>query len=124
MALAVPVVGDGEPACLLGERFLAFQRLELVLLGDLGGDHLEDMLGDPAQRDRVMLGPTDQMVFCLPAVLDREGVDTLHDHRRLVFGERAGGHRVPDRFVVVVQGVRERRRRFASRLVCRVALAQ
>ena len=43
----------------------------------------------------------------LAAVLDRERVDTLDDHHGLVFGDVAGGHRVPDRLVVAVQGVRE-----------------
>lgn len=43
----------------------------------------------------------------LGSVLDRQRVDTLHDHDRLVFGDLAGGHRVPDGFVVVVQRVRE-----------------
>ena len=56
MAQPVPVVGDGEPAGFLGERFLALQGLELVVLGDLGGDHLEDVVREPAQRDRVVLG--------------------------------------------------------------------
>jgi dihydrofolate reductase len=39
----------------------------------------------------------------LAAVLDRQRVDTLDDHEGLVLGHLAGGHRVPDRFVVVVQ---------------------
>ena len=55
VAQPVPVVGDGEPAGLLGEGFLALQGLELVVFGDLGGDHLEDLVREPAQRDRVVL---------------------------------------------------------------------
>lgn len=47
MALAVPVVGDGEPAGLLGEGFLPLEGLELVGFGDLGGDDFEDVVGDP-----------------------------------------------------------------------------
>ena len=54
-----------------------------------------------AQPDQVGLG--------LAAVLDRQRVDALDDHRRLVLGDGAGGHRVPDRFVVAVQGVRQAR---------------
>ena len=108
MAQAVPVVGDGEPAGFLGECFLALQGFELVFFGDLGGDHFEDVVRDPAQRDRVVLGgKADQVGFRRGAVLDRERVDALDDHHRLVFGDVAGGHRVPDRLVVVVQRVRE-----------------
>ena len=43
----------------------------------------------------------------LRAVLDWQRVDALDDDRGLVFGDLAGGHRVPDRFVVTVQGVGE-----------------
>ena len=101
------------------------QRLELVLLGDLGGDHLEDVVGEPAQRDRVMPGSqTDQMGFGLRAVLDRQRLDTLDDHGGLLLGHLSGGHRVPDRFVVAVSALARARRRLASRLVCRVVLAQ
>ena len=108
VAPAVPVVGDGEPARFLGERFLALQGLELVVLGDLGGDHLEDVVREPAQRDRVVFGgQTDQVGFGLRAVLDRQRVDALDDHHRLVLGHLSGGHRVPDRLVVAVQRVRE-----------------
>ena len=108
MAQPVPVVGDGEPAGFLGEGFLALQGLELVFFGDLGGDHLEDVVREPAERDRVVDGgKADQVRLRLGAVLDRERVDTLDDHDRLLFGDVAGGHRVPDRLVVAVQGVRE-----------------
>ena len=108
MAQAVPVVGDGEPAGFLGECFLALQGLELVFFGDLGGDDFEDVVRDPAQRDRVVLGgKADQVVLRLAAVLDRERVDALDDHHGLVLGDLAGGHRVPDRLVVVVQRVGE-----------------
>ncbi len=125
MAQPVAVVGDGEPAGLLGERFLALQGLELVGFGDLGGDHFEDPVREPAQRDRVVLGRApDQVCFGVAAVLDRQRVDAFHDHHGLFFGDLAGGHRVPDRLVVAVQGCASSRRRFASRLVCRVALAQ
>jgi hypothetical protein len=83
------------------------------------------VLGEPAQRDRVVgARASDQVGLGLAAVLDRQRVDTLDDHRGLVLGHAAGGHRVPDRFVVVVQGVARARRRLASRLVCRVWLAQ
>ena len=51
-------------------------------------------------------GQTDQVGLGLPAVLDRHRVDTLDDHRGLLLGDGAGGRRVPDRFVVTVQGVR------------------
>ncbi len=43
----------------------------------------------------------------MAAVLDRERVDALDDHDGLLFGDLAGGHRVPDRLVVAVEGVRE-----------------
>ena len=90
MAQAVPVVGDGEPAGFLGEGFLALQGLQLVFFGDLGGDHFEDVVRDPAQRDRVVLGgKADQVVLRLAAVLDRERVDALDDHHRLVLGDLA-----------------------------------
>ena len=46
-------------------------------------------------------------VSAVAAVLDRQRVDTLDDHHRLLLGDGAGGHRVPDRLVVAVQGVRE-----------------
>ncbi len=108
VAQPVAVVGDGEPAGLLGERFLALQGLELVFFGDLGGDHFEDPVREPAQRDRVVLpGQADQVGLGVAAVLDRQRVDTLDDHHRLLLGDLPGGHRVPDRLVVVVQGVRE-----------------
>jgi hypothetical protein len=108
VALAVSVVGDGEPAGFLGEGFLPLKGQELVLFGDLGGDHLEDPVRDPAQRDRVVGGgASDQVGLGRAAVLDRERVDARDDHRGLVLGDLAGGHRVPDGFVVVVQGVRE-----------------
>ena len=108
MAQPVPVVGDGEPAGFLGEGFLALQGLELVFFGDLGGDHFQDVVREPAERDRVVLGgQADQVRFRVAAVLDRERVDALDDHDGLLFGDLAGGHRVPDRLVVVVQGVRE-----------------
>ena len=85
MAQPVPVVGDGEPAGLLGECFLALQGLELVGLGDLGGDHFEDPVREPAQRDRVVLGRApDQVGLGVAAVLDRQRVDALHDHHRLL----------------------------------------
>ena len=48
---------------------------------------------------------TDQVGLGLAAVLDRQRVDTRDDHRGLLLGHLSGGHRVPDRFVVVVQGV-------------------
>ena len=108
VAQPVPVVGDGEPAGFLGECFLALQRLELVGFGDLGGDHLEHPVCEPAQRDRVVLArASDQMGFGLPPVLDRQRVDALDDHHGLFLGDLSGGHRVLDRLVVVVQGVRE-----------------
>ena len=108
MAQPVPVVGDGEPAGFLGQGFLALQGLELVGFGDLGGDHRQDMVREPAERDRVVLrSEADQVGLGVAAVLDRERVDALDDHRGLVLGDVAGGHRVADRFVVVVQGVRE-----------------
>ena len=50
---------------------------------------------------------TDQVCLGVAAVLDRQRVDTLDDHHRLLLGHLSGGHRVPDRLVVVVQGVRE-----------------
>ena len=108
MAQPVPVVGDREPARFLGERFLALQGLELVVFGDLGGDDFEDVVREPAQCDRVVLGGApDQVRLGVAAVLDRERVDTLDDHHRLLLGHVAGGHRVPDRLVVAVQRVRE-----------------
>ncbi len=108
VAQPVPVVGDGEPARFLGECFLPLQGLELVGFGDLGGDHLQDVVGEPAECDRVVDGGApDQVRLRLGAVLDRERVDTLDDHHGLLFGDVAGGHRVPDRLVVAVQGVRE-----------------
>ncbi len=108
MAQPVPVVGDGEPAGFLGEGFLALQGFELVFFGDLGGDDFEDVVCDPAQCDRVVLGgKADQVVLRLAAVLDRERVDALDDHHGLVLGDLAGGHRVPDRLVVAVQRVGE-----------------
>ena len=108
VAQPVPVVGDGEPAGLLGQGLLALQGPELVGFGDLGGDHLEDPVREPAQRDRVVLGRApDQVRLGVAAVLDRQRVHTLDDHRGLFFGDLPGGHRVPDRLVVVVQGVRE-----------------
>ncbi len=108
VAQPVAVVGDGEPAGLLGQRFLALQGLELVVFGDLGGDHFEDPVCEPAQRDRVvLLGQADQVGLGVAAVLDRQRVDALDDHHGLFFGDLPGGHRVPDRFVVVVQGVGE-----------------
>jgi hypothetical protein len=108
VAQAVPVVGDREPARFLDECFLAFEGHEFVLLGDLGGHHFEDVVGEPAQRDRVVLGgQADQVGFGLAAVLDRQRVHALDDHHRLLLGHGAGGHRVPDRLVVPVQRVRE-----------------
>ena len=108
MAQSVPVVGDGEPAGLLGEGFLPLEGFELVFFGDLGGDDFEDVVREPAQCDRVVLGrQADQVGFGVAAVLDRERVDTLHDHDRLVLGHLSGGHRVPHRLVVAVQRVRE-----------------
>ncbi len=108
MAQPVAVVGDGEPAGLLGQGFLALQGLELVGFGDLGGDHFEDPVREPAQRDRVVLpGQADQVGLGVAAVLDRQRVDTLHDHGGLFLRHLPGGHRVPDRLVVVVQGVGE-----------------
>ena len=108
VAQPVPVVGDREPARLLGQRLLALQGLELVGFGDLGGDHLEHPVREPAKRDRVVLpGQADQMGLGVAAVLDRQRVHTLHDHRCLFLGDLSGGHRLPDRLVVVVQGVRE-----------------
>ena len=115
MAQSVPVVGDGEPAGFLGECFLALQGLELVFFGDLGGDHLEDVVREPAERDRVVLGGApDQVGFGVAAVLDRERLDTLDDHGRLLFGHTTGGHRVPDRFVVAVERFASSRRRSLS----------
>ena len=108
VAQAVAVVGDGEPARLLGEGFLALQRLELVGFGDLGGDDLEDPVREPAERDRVVLArASDQVGLGVASVLDRQRVDTLHDHHRLLLGDLPGGHRVPDRLVVAVQRVGE-----------------
>ena len=51
--------------------------------------------------------PADQVCLGVAAVLDRQRVHTLDDHHGLFFGHLPGGHRVPDRFVVVVQGVGE-----------------
>ena len=66
MAQSVAVLGDGEPAGFLGEGFLALQGLELVFFGDLGGDDFEDVVRDPAQCDRVVLGgKADQVVLRL-----------------------------------------------------------
>ena len=88
VAQPVPVVGDGEPAGLLGEGLLALQGPELVGFGDLGGDHLEDPVREPAQRDRVVLGrPADQVGLGVAAVLDRQRVDTLDDHHGLLLGD-------------------------------------
>ena len=68
---------------------------------------------------------TDQLGLGLPAVLDRQRVDARDDHRGLLLGDGAGGHRVMDRYLVVLQGVGpDERRRLASRCVCRVVLAQ
>jgi len=107
VAQPVAVVGDGEPAGLLGEGFLALQGLQLVLLRDLGGDHLEHPVREPAQRDRVVLGRApDQVRFGPPAVLDRQPVDTFHDHGGLFFGDLAGGHRFLHRLVVAVEQLR------------------
>ena len=87
---------------------MALQGLELVGLGDLGGDHLEDPVREPAQGDRVMLGRApDQVGLGVAAVLDRQRVHALDDYGGLFFGDGAGGHRCPDGLVVVVQGVRE-----------------
>ncbi len=123
MAQAVPVVGDGEPAGLLGECFLALQGLELVFFGDLGGDHLEHPVREPAQRDRVVLGrATDQVGLGVAAVLDRQRVDTLHDHHGLLLGHLAGGHRVRTGSWSWSRACASSRRRFASRLVCRVGV--
>jgi hypothetical protein len=58
----VSVVGDGEPAGFLGEGFLPLEGLELVGVGDLGGDDFEDVLGEPAQRDRVVGGGASDQV--------------------------------------------------------------
>ena len=40
-------------------------------------------------------------------MLDWHRVDARDDHRGLLLGSGAGGNRVPDRLVVVVQGVRQ-----------------
>ena len=124
MAQAVPVVGDGEPAGFLGECFLALQGLELVFFGDLGGDHLQDVVREPAQRDRVVLGcQADQVRFGVAAVLDRERLDALHDHHGLFLRDLAGGHRVPTGSWSWSRALARSSRRLASRLVCRVVLA-
>ena len=108
MAPPVPVVGDGEPAGLLGECFLALQRFQLVFFGDLGGDDFEDPVREPAERDRVVLpGEADQVGLGVAAVLDRQRLDALDDHHRLLLGDLAGGHRVPYRLVVMVEQLRE-----------------
>ena len=85
MAQPVAVIGDGEPAGLLGEGFLPLQGFELVGFGDLGGDHFEHPVREPAQRDRVVLGrASDQVRLGVAAVLDRQRVHTLHDHGGLL----------------------------------------
>ena len=73
-------------------------------------------LAPPGSRRRVhrfwveLPGQADQVGLGLPAVLDRQRVDASDDYRGLFLGEGADGHRVPDRLVVVVQGVCESQR--------------
>jgi hypothetical protein len=108
VALAVSVVGDGEPAGFLGECFLAFEGLELVGVGDLGGDDFEDVLGESAQRDRVVGGgASDQVGLGFAAVLDRQRV--RHPCTITAAWSSDTGRRPsrPGPFVVAVQGVRE-----------------
>ena len=52
----MPVVGDGEPTGLLGTFLLAFQGALQVLVGQVRGDDLEDVLAEDRQRFGVVLG--------------------------------------------------------------------
>ena len=76
----MPVISDREPAVLQGALFLAVESPPLVLLGEVGGDHLQDVLGHEGELMGVVLGgEPDQLGlgFCLP---HGELLDRLHDH--------------------------------------------
>ena len=126
MAQAVAVVGDGEPAGLLGERLLPLQGLELVGFGDLGGDHLEDPVREPAQRDRVVLGRRTRSGGPRPSRRCSTGSASTPFTITTACSSETWPAAIASR---TGSWSRSRacassRRRLASRLVCRVALAQ
>ncbi len=55
MALAVAVVGDGEPAGFGGAFRSSFEGFAFVGFGDLGGDGLQDPFGEDLELTGVVM---------------------------------------------------------------------
>ena len=121
VAPARAVVDQDQLHARIGPCFLGRQHGRLVALPHLGGDHVEDPLPDLLQVTRVVVaGEAQQRRLRPPPGLfvdvDRQRVDRLHDHARLLGPKCTGGQR---RGHLRVRLQRPAQRQVASRLALR-----
>ena len=121
VAAAVAVLDHRERRGRPGRLLLGLQDPGFMGLADLGGDHVQDPPAQHPQRLRVMIrGMFEQHPLrlrhhrCVDQV-GREGVDGVHDHRRLIDQHHPGRERGPDRLVRIPKPIRRAGRAGAPR---------
>ncbi len=88
MALAVAVVGDGEPAGFGGAFLFSFEGFAFVGFGDLGGDGLQDPFGEDLELTGVVVGSEPDQLGLGLGLHHGQLVDRGDDHGGLVLGDR------------------------------------